>query len=106
MIDDLECSCPLCGGRLDLHDLLPRMDICWPYKRWARTSCPLCEEPLYLLPGYEKVTLGTVDTTSDAAFKPHQVLEPWDYSCWWSAGGLRLSIGDDRWTIKASDLLW
>ena len=106
MTDDTATSCPTCGAELSLLDILPHADMCWPYKRWARTKCTACQEAIYLLPGYEKLTVGTIDTSSDAQFVPHEVLEPWDYSCWWSAGGLRLSIGEERWTIRASDLLW
>jgi hypothetical protein len=106
MTDELETSCPACHQQCSLLDILPHVDICWPYKRWARATCPFCGEHIYLLPGFEKVTVGTVDTSSDAKFVPHDVLEPWDYSSWWSAGGLRISINEDRWTIRASDLLW
>ena len=105
-MDELETTCPLCAEAIHLVDILSRADMCWPYKRWASTTCPHCSGALYLLPGFDKVTIGTVDTVSDATFVPHAVLEPWDYSCWWSAGGLRLSVGDERWTIRASDLLW
>jgi hypothetical protein len=86
--------------------MLDALTICWPYKRWARFDCPLCDGHGWILPGYDVVAIGGLDRTADAAFAPTDRFEVDEYSSHWSSAGLRITIAGRRWTTKAAEALW
>ena len=56
-----------------------------------------------MIPGFETVTIGTVDTSRDPVLVSAGRVEPEDYAVNWSSSGVRVSIGDRKWTAKAAE---
>lgn len=95
--------CPECKTVLGLERMLDHTVECWPYRRWVTFSCPICKGVSVLLCGFEKVTSGSMAEPGDPDMTPHHTVEPYPYSASWSSGGMRVSLGEKRWTVRASD---
>lgn len=78
------------------------MDACWPFRRFVRARCGDCNEQVIVLPGFETVTIGVVSLLRDPELVPSGTVEPEDYRATWSSSGLRINIGEQRWTVRAS----
>lgn len=78
-------------------------EVCWPHRRWFRFACPRCGQPACLLVAYETLTIGALEPGADPNLIPRATVEPEDYSCAWSSSGLRVTLGDRRWTVRAAD---
>jgi hypothetical protein len=95
--------CPRCHAAASLHVWLAAIDLCWPYRRFVRTRCALCKAGVMLIPGFETLTIGTVDVAKDPVLVPAGRVEPDDYDVHWSSSGVRVTLDGTRYTARAAE---
>ncbi len=96
--------CPACGAEIALTAWLDRLGLCWPYRRFVSTRCTACDAAATLMPGWDTIVIGLVPDDRDPALVPTARLElDEDYAASWSSNGVRVTLGERRWTAVAAE---
>jgi hypothetical protein len=71
----------------------------------VRFECESCGESAHLIVGFSELTIGIRGRPGTTEFERTDALEDFarEYSSKWSSNGVRISYGDRRWTVHASD---